>query len=288
MKQVGLGRRSGLQPDQSCLVCSLMARYAKSKMECSTKNNVASLLSSSADGKFNVERSLANLSDQAPMSPTVKQYPRRTPSMTLMPPPPPRSRAIPISSPSLSAGIDRNGSDESFGSPPNSYQLMHSKIAAVAAITDPRTSTDRSRLSDPSLLGKSVDSSVSVPFPILKHPSRDNVVSGEDLVVPGHSNTTASIRRQRAESYDERKSPSRVKFAPNLIASKQYYLHDEPGIQSEPMPHDEHEHNARPRSASCSVMGRNDSSASLASNNGCETIAEESVENEEPVFDMED
>ena len=285
MKQVGLGRRSGLQPDQSCLVCSLMARYAKSKMECSTKSNVASLLTSSAEGKFNVP-SLANFSDQARTSPTVKQYPRRTPSITLMPPPPPRSRAIPISSPSLSAGIDRNESDESFGSPPNSYQLMHSKIAAVAAITDPRTSTDRSRLSDPSLLGKSVDSSVSVPFPILKKASREHVVSGEELVVPGHSNTTANIRRQRAESYDEQKSPSRVKFATNLIASKQYYLHDEPGIQSEPMPHDEPEHNARPRSASCSVMGRND--ASLSSNNGCETIAEEGAEHEEPVFDMED
>jgi len=109
MKQVGLGRRSGLQPDQSCLVCSLMARYAKSMLDRSSKNSAqgkntaaslsllssaASLLSSSSDGKFNVERGLANFNHQARVSSPVERPnlgPKRTSSMILMPPTPPRS-----------------------------------------------------------------------------------------------------------------------------------------------------------------------------------------------------
>lgn len=304
MKQVGLGRRSGLQPDQSCLVCSLMARYAKSMMDRSNKtsssssqgmmnNGIATLLSSSAEGKFNVD---------AHLSPSTK-YPRRTPSMTLMPPPPPRSRAVSTSSPP----IEMNTSNESFGSPPKHSQLMHcSKIASVtAAITDPRSSA-----SDPSLLGKSVDS-VRVPFPILKHPgssSREQAcsISEEELVIPGRpatnptTNSTTIRQRQRAESYDERKSRS-VKFAPNIIASKQYYFEEQP--IEEPMPEEGGDNSItaastgilRPRSASCSLMNSrsHDSNTSLSSVTagaaGCETIAEEQgLDNEETVFDMDD
>lgn len=265
IKQVGLGRRSGLQPDQSCLVCSLMSRYAKSMMDRTKassqgKSNVASLLSaasflsSSAEGKFSVERSLANFTEQSRLSPTLKHPAKRSLSMTLMPPPPPRSR---------------NSSNESFGSPPSPSTLMQSRIVTVAAITDPRTLA-QNRLSDPSLLGKSVDS-VTVPFPILKQSSRKIEVTDEELgvVIP-------SPTRQRAGSYDERKS--RVKFAPNIITSKQYYFNEQ---------EEQSDNTTRPRSASCSNMGHNDSNASLSSTPGCETIAEEQMEHEETVFHMD-
>lgn len=278
MKQVGLGRRSGMQPDQSCLVCSLMARYAKSKMEMVASgkvggasrgrsgSNVDSLLSSSVDGKFNVEVGLASFSDQARISP-----PERQSSMTLMPPPPPRSRPIPVASSSSSSAIRASSSTESFGSPPVDYQLMNAKIAT----------------SDPSMLGKSVDSNVRVPFPILRNAQRRVDFDDDPDLIAGPAAALASLRRPRAESlplsYDERQT--RVKFAPTVITSKQYYL-DEPeegqqqfggSIQSNP----------RPRSASCSNMGCNDGDAVLPPGHGCETIAEEGVEQDEPVFSMD-
>lgn len=89
----GLVGRQLLRPaDQgSCLVCSLMARYAKSMMEKTATNNNNNnlpskndMLHSSSDGKVDTdENGLLHLS-------THHRYPRRTTSMTLMPPPPPR------------------------------------------------------------------------------------------------------------------------------------------------------------------------------------------------------
>ena len=261
MKQVGLGRRSGLQPDSSCLVCSLMARYAKNMLDRTNgtssqgKSNVASLLSSSLEGKFNVERGMtSNFSLQGSTSPA--EGPKRTPSGILMPPPPPRSNSLPVPT-----SIPNSTSNESFfGSPPNPTQLANPFVSASTSCS-------------PSMLGKSIDSNVSVPFPILKHPQTGD---GEELVVPGPVTT-----RQRSVSYDERKT--RVKFSPNLITTKQYYI-DEPGYEE---PSEKIMNKARPRSASCSNMTSKASEATPSSNHGCETITEEGAELDEPVFEMD-
>lgn len=263
MKQVGLGRRSGLQPDQSCLVCSLMARYAKSMMDRTKhgsspgKNHVSSLLStSSMDGKFNVEKGL------------TANFPRRTPSMALMPPPPPRCRSVHASSPNKT-----NFANESFEIPHNP---SFPKTATVADITDPYSSA-KSSFTDPSLLGKSVDSSVRVPFPILRHTSREAEAVDVELIVPGL--TTACIPRQRAESYDERHTQY-VKFAPTII--KQYYFDDEQKEEEPSVSMPQRSGNTRPRSAS---LGCNNGNMKPSSARRCETIAEEGVEqHEEPLF----
>jgi len=264
MKQVGLGRRSGLQPDSSCLVCSLMARYAKNMMDRSCKgssqgkNNVASLLSSSADGKFNVERGMANFANQSPPSPD--EGPRRTLSGYLMPPPPPRSRSALSSS-----AFNSCSSNESFfvSQPTPSRQKMLSKTI----------------ICNPSLLGKSVDSNVKVPFPALKRRAIEVQPENEELVVPGPI-IASCIQRQRAGSYDEHRT--RVKFAPTVIASTKYYFDEQGEEQSE-----QSMNKVRPRSASCSNMTCNDSDAMPPSGHECETIAEEGVDREQSIFTMD-
>lgn len=281
VKQVGLGRRSGLQPDQSCLVCSLMARYAKTMMDRSTagKNNnaaAANLLCQlkATDAKFSVERGLSNnfndLSHQeanvcTPVvdgSPSLG-LPKRSSSMILMPPPPPR-----------------------FGSAPTRSSTFKKKCLA-----------NESFGAYPSLLGRSVDSTVRVPFPILRHPSPNRgagrTINHHGLVVPGLTTATSSPRRRRAESYDERKRS--VNFAPTVITSEQYYRNDQEDgqlLSSLLAPTDENRQVTRPRSASCSNMGSNNdgNNATMPSSSarGCDTIAEEVVEHvEEPLFRMD-
>lgn len=100
-------RQSLLQPDlyqgSSCLICSLVARYAKGMLDnrpgssigSRSSSGISSLLVSASllDGKFNIER--RGLSDlgKPPPRPTIE----RTPSMTHMPPPPPRFGSCPTS-----------------------------------------------------------------------------------------------------------------------------------------------------------------------------------------------
>jgi len=238
-----------------------MARYAKSMMDrtkhCSPgKNHVSSLLStSSMDGKFNVEKGL------------TANFPKRTPSMALMPPPPPRCRSIRASSPNKI-----NFANESFEIPLNP---SFPKTATAADITDPYSSA-KSSLSDPSLLGQSADTTVRVPFPILRHASREVEAVDVELIVPGL--TTASIPRQRAESYDERQT--HVKFAPTII--KQYYFDDEQEEEESSVSMPQRSWNTRPRSAS---LGCNNGNITPSSGRRCDTIAEEGAEqHEEPLF----
>lgn len=266
-KQIGSGVPRKNQQEQSCLVCSLMARYAKNVMDKSKqKNNVASLLaanlSSSTDAKFNVKKC---------------QFLERTPSMTLMPPPPPRRLNN-----SSSTNMEHQA-NASFGSPPTTSQLMHSRIAAVASVTDPR---QESNGCDPSLLGKSVDSSCQVPFPTLRRrdPRPASRALDEGLIIPGTSSmrisTSSVLRRPRSESYDERESRNSVKFAPSMTTSMKYYsdemVEEEPQYVVPTSP-------SRPRSASCGNVGN---SVALAST-GCETIDEEGVEHDDVVFPMD-
>lgn len=255
-----------MQPDQnSCLVCSLMARYAKNAADRhrshGRSNNTASLLadalSSSSPAKFSVEKSFAtNFPIQKASSNGVRKPSfGRTPSAQLMPPPPPR----PINNPSTS-------NENWVESPPRPSMLMHSKIVQIAAITDPES---KESLSDASMLGKSVDSSVQVPFPILRNSSK------EELVVPA-----APQRRLRAESYDER----RVKFAAT-VTSRHYYTapQEEHFMVPDPL---SAKNTGRPRSVSCGNMERNRVAltATSSSSNSFDTIAE--GEEHEEMFEM--
>lgn len=221
-----------MPPAQSCLVCSLMARYAKSVADRThgkagaSPSDVASILSSSAEGKFAVCPSVEGGS-----------IPRRT-SFQLMPPPPRRRPHPPASLP-----------NESFGSPPNP-----------------------SALSDLSRLGRSVDSSVRVPFPTL-HRGHEPMGEEEELVIPGL--TTAPARR-RAGSSDER--DARGAAPPALVGGGQVEPSEREDAAGSP---------GRPRAASCGSnargqRGHHHSPSSAAS--GCETIAEEGPEG---VFDMD-
>mmetsp|Transcript_18871 Transcript_18871/g.30996 ORF Transcript_18871/g.30996 Transcript_18871/m.30996 type:complete len:418 (+) Transcript_18871:263-1516(+) len=269
LKQVGLGRRAnGTQPDQSCLVCSLMARYAKNVADRhrspGRSNNPASLLAdalastsgSSSCAKFNVEKGFAsNFPTQEARNGVRKPGFVRTPSAQLMPPPPPRHSAVSSSNP---------GTSESWvESPPRPSMLMHSKIVKIAAITDPES---KESLSDAAMLGKSVDSSV-VPFPILRKSSKE-VAFSDELVVP------APQRRVRAESYDER----RVKFAAT-VTSRHYYTapQEEHFMVPDPL---SAKNTGRPRSVSCGNMEHN----SRTPSNNFDTIAE--GEEHEEVFEM--
>ncbi|KAL7472181.1 hypothetical protein ACHAXS_012512 [Conticribra weissflogii] len=220
MKQVGTGRRgTSNSSQQSCLVCSLMARHAKVMMEkhhehllqqkqqqkqqvaveyCCTVGSVYHTvgtprfgsprisLSSSSDGKFNVEKGFASIPNSKVISSTIaastkdcsssirpspaKKKVERSPSMLLMPPPPPRPRSEVMTSPppyyeignrNIAGLVDTKNSLEPelyyFGSPQNPSQLIHPSLTAVTAVTDPYST--KTNTTSPSLLGKSDDSS---------------------------------------------------------------------------------------------------------------------------------
>ena len=261
-----------MQPDQSCLVCSLMARYAKNAVErhrTSGRSNkatslLADALSSSSNGKFNVGKDFASsFPVQEARDGAVRTSFHRTPSAQLMPPPPPRQSSALSSN---SGNVNSTEPNESWGSPPKQSLLMHSKIVKIAAITDPES---KESLSDANMLGKSVDSSV-VPFPILRKSSKEGLFA-DGLVVP-----SAPKRRVRAESYDERK----VKFAAT-VTSRQYYTppQEEHFMVPDPL---SAKNKGRPRSVSCGNMDRKAQSTYSSSN--FDTIAE--GEEHEEVFEM--
>jgi len=276
-------RRSGLQsqqPDQSCLVCSLMARYAKgmldrtNKRSTSPKKNttaVAISLSSSFDARFKMERGSAKCDKiQAGVISSLSPIKNRTPSMTLMPPPPPRSRSSrhnsSIPSPST---IETSLANECFPCPPPSPSRFDS---AASTSSNPYASI-RSRCgtaSNATPMGKSVDANIRIPFPILRNG-------------PAAATATTHLRhRQRAESYDERLQTPVVKFAPAIVTSEQYYSNDceeERSLGSTPSQGIRNSPTNRPRSAS---VGSTDGTATMLSAHGCDTIAEDGVE-EEPI-----
>ena len=274
-KQVGLGRRSQLQPDQgSCLVCSLVARYARGMLDRTSNigtssqvksNIVASLLSSSLDGKFNVERDLVNFANQARITPI-----ERTSSMTLMPPPPPRYGSCPLASTS-------SLSNESFGC------SMRSSLAADAAVmTNPSRASAEvySWSSDPSSLG----------FPILSRPREIIEPTDDELIVPGPNITAATpatSRRERAGSYDERKN--RVKFSPSISAISESCNFDDRGGEDRrvPRPRSRLGNSTRPRSASCSNSEGGNAATSSTSCEFDAIVEEGAVGCEEPMFSMD-
>ena len=290
-----------INENHSCLVCSLMARYAKSMLEREGGEDVQCKLVVNSSGGSGEEQK-----QQA------AQHNRQS-SMTLMPPPPPRlaTQQTPIKSCST---LPQHPSEVVQAEPMSSKLTALAKVAAVLSPNVPSVNTSYMR-STSLQLGKSYDSSVSTtssPFSILKQGingttsvSRleDEVMasispdeSSEQLVIPTGNNNR---RRPRAESFDERKT--RVKFAPGVTTA---YFNAE-----SPLPYAHYEQQPqlsspnRPRSASCSSVGGNSTDSGNSTGNSsdgmggnCETIVEEGVfvqqqkeqqAAEQPIFDMD-
>lgn len=310
----------------SCLVCSLLGRYAKTMME--REEELSSMKFENNDNVHVARTSLltqtleGNNNEASYYSDENNNNIERKGSGLLMPPPPPRTTTISSS----------NYSNDEWNMPSSSSAAMNgcttsSKLAALATVASVLSPCASIGSANSSLLGKSVDSSnVHAPFPILRRNNHNNnnisregdeesttrmvqtTVSDEEVIIPTTTTTTngnINRRRRRAESYDERKT--RVKFAPGVI-TKQFYF--DTAIE-------EHQHHnthpsspsSRPRSASdCSAQSSNrprsasdcssDNSGSSVSGSEhllsmdhhrdtCETIDEEGSMLEQPVFDME-
>ena len=287
----GLVGRQLLRPtDQgSCLVCSLMARYAKNMMERtaaaihSNNNNSPqpkndnSMITSSSHGQVNNtdENGLANFA-------THPQHPKRTPSMTLMPPPPPRR----LSQLLLSNGGSRANNDchNNMGM---TIPMLWTSVSTSSSSTSSLSST--SSPGGGKILGSTV-------------------LEGDgSLVVPCATTTNNSFNtlRQRAVSYDERQSVelfddgelqppantssrrSRRGYYSGVNGSEELQQYDatsRPSSSSVLSTTRGYDYNfvngSRPRSASCSnlTMGCNNSTVmlrSLPSHHECGTIAED-------------
>jgi len=299
-----------INENHSCLVCSLMARYAKSMLE--------------REGGEDVQCKLVVNSNGGGEEQQAAQHNRQS-SMTLMPPPPPRlaTQQTPIKSCST---LPQHPSEVVQAAEPMSSKLT--ALAKVAAVLSPNVpSVNTSYMRSSSLqLGKSYDSSVSTtasPFSILKqgingtHTTsvsrlEDEVMasispdeSSEQLVIPTGNSINNNRRRPRAESFDERKT--RVKFAPGVTTT--YFTAESPlpyanhnQYNNEQQQQQQLSSPNRPRSASCSSVGGNSTDSGNSTGNSsdgmggnCETIVEEGVfvqqqkeqQAEQPIFDMD-
>ena len=286
------------QPDQSCLICSLMARHAKSMLE--------------REESLSLQQQLDH-------------------DINDMPPPPPRSAGLGMQSTmGMEMMNDHNDNvpcQEESTTPSSSSKLA--ALASIASVLSPNiSSTPPTSNTTASYLSKSVPNNNTTAAaaavavaPILRKNSRDSVPSsyngGETGMPTRKTNSIKHRRRPRAESYDERKT--RVKFAPGVFTTgslkrqNHHYFdtnnNNNNGMQEcsgeaeEPMMQQQHEemqyqmlHNSsptRPRSAS---LGSHNtaSSTSDSSEHDCETIAEEGMfgnsseqSSEQPIFDMD-
>ena len=236
-------RRRGSPHGRACLVCSLVARHAKGSGGAADrcddaqggprrgkKHNLDALLSSASciDGTRRAEAGSAISL-------------RKTSSMTLMPPQMPRAGGLL----STSSVIQVNVANGSFHAAPNlSTHCSSSKSPSINA----------------KMSGKSVNGSVKVPFPILRH------ASGK--VKPVMDPTTAVGPRRRANSCGGRQA-RRVMFAPMIAASERHRLGDEERGAERPATELRQEGRAsgaaRPRSASegCGAASDRGSEASV-------------------------
>lgn len=185
-----------------------------------------------------------------------------------MPPPPPRA---PNGTEPLPIPKKENGADDAqmnpCESPPSSYQLARPGLAALAAAASP--SIEEEQAADPSLLGKSLDSS-KISF-LIDASMREPGTSA--AVAP----TSSPSRRPRSESVDvaavSRSSHQQGAGAEEYDPTLETELTREVDQTSV----DEPKVHTRRRSAS---LGQSPSQ--------CDTIAEETVTSEEPMFLMEE
>ena len=282
----GAGRRGGAGTAENCLVCSLMARYAKNQLDrmqssslggtCvrisgSSSRDGLALLSSSID-RYSVEPGLVDGSagqQEQPVSSALR-------STGLMPPPPPRSVPVPGAVGRGGSGDSSPTGGESIGSPPNPLELMSSKMAMLARVASMDPEYDPSS-STTAAVARSVDApwggSARGVTPE-DDPMRDDDDDGRGALGGGVAGRLRhpppfSPARKRSSSYDGREpSPtaasgggSRVTFCRNVVQTT--YYPTERAIREEPLDSDGvvdlsaaqvADGVPRPRSASCGNM----------------------------------
>ena len=217
-------------------------------------------------------KSIATFSLKQPAPDSTVTVPRldSSDSKQDMPPPPPRA---PNATEPMSIPKKENDSDAHMNpceSPPSSYQLMRPGLAALAAAASPSFEEDQSPA--PFLLGKSLDSS-KISFLI------DASQRGPTLPPVSRSFQSPS-RRPRSESVDVA-SVSRASHQPGAGA-KEYDPTLESELTREVNVSSVDEPKRRRRSASLGVLN------SYESGSPCDTIAEETVTTDEPMFLMEE
>ena len=272
----GAGRRGGQGAAENCLVCTLMARYAKNqldRMQSSSSTGTCvrvphgtgpgerrrlggggggdglALLSSSIDGvsaRYSVEPGLVGGEGggRQPVSSALRHH--RTDSASLMPPPPPRPVPVPGGGDTSPAGAG------SIGSPPNPLELMSSKMAMLAQVASMDPEYD---LSAPSsgALARSVDAASA----------GDGGLGGARRLP--QQPPAFSPARKRSTSFDGRES--RVTFCRDVVQTTFYPT--ERAIREEPLGEGVDLSSAqiadvsssRPRSASCGNMSASSGSS---------------------------
>jgi hypothetical protein len=239
-------KASERQQQHQCLVCSLVARHARNVLE-GGKGPMASVKGSSAAKgavsvtipaklvqsvqalKLNtsepgVSASLQTQESGTQMFPQIRPKPKqgieRTESMLLMPPPPPRT---PLSS-------KKQDVSDLFGTPPSMNQLSHPGMVSAANATFPAPLVGAA--TNPSLLGKSVDSSSF----FTGHQSETQGFSNPDRKASfndstSHSPVDPSLPRPRSFSVDER---SDLRWAERCLEpTRCFNLKDEEMVESE-------------------------------------------------------
>lgn len=280
------------QQSHSCLVCCLVARHAKTARD----GESAPVRSTSVPTSVVGAKMFSSGAKQKRPEKNTVIVPAmlRSTSVEIMPPPPPRpptkSRANLQSSTPISVGASRNSqhytNDDSFSpvyaTPPSKSQLMGREIRAAAAAA--AFNPFGGQPVDPSLLGKSYDSSQSSK--LFQGYARSHSSSPES----GEERFARSIGRPRAESFDERKntvsidqtshSPLRRRnsvdnrFDPTLevTLTQDNHSEDEANIED----YGRSKESPKRRSSSCGGL------SSLVRAGGCDTIVEEDPPYENP------
>lgn len=264
-----------------CLVCSLVARQARNVLDGAKSTPPPTVAHKAASGS---RKAMASFSLKQPPSDSTVVVPKLDSNETKkdMPPPPPRapSGSEPLPIPKTE---DNGGSNDdtmnTCESPPSTYQLMRPGLAALAAAASPSIEEDTSAVR--SALGKSLDSSkISYLIDASKSDSAAAAVAPRSL----HTR-----RKLRSESVDVA-SVSRVtqqqqgtaanggEYDPTL--ETELTRETEKGSVDAPK-----KTTTRRRSASMGVLG---SDLTYQSNGPCDTIAEETVTTDEPMFLMEE
>jgi hypothetical protein len=188
-----------------CLVCSLVARQAKNVLEGVTR-------------KCNLKKQVIasfTLTDTIP--PTL----HRRDSNAAMPPPPPRHPGlvnIPLwQSPSSPEHSLFEGVACDCPTSRNQLMLFSEVVAAASTPNDSQESRE--------VLGKSLDSS-KIPFLALAASALQNL---KRTSPNGESETIASPRRSRAESYDER--ALHRPHDPNSLRNGNLHMHVDPTLE---------------------------------------------------------
>lgn len=296
----GRGRAGagGAGAGENCLVCTLMARYARNqldRMQSSSSPGTCvrvphgggrrlngsaggcdglALLSSSIDGgtaRYSVEPGLVG-GERRPPGASL----RRQTSSSLMPPPPPRT--VP------GVGDPPAGGAVPIGSPPGPLDLMSSKMAMLAQVAsmDPEydlSSSSAAAAAPPAGMARSADAPSAFGGARGVTPEDDTMrddgdddddARGSGLRRPPPRSSPA---RKRSTSYDGRES--RVTFCRDVVQTTFYpterAIREEPldsgprgggrAVDLPPAARDADASPARPRSASCGNMSASSGSS---------------------------